>query len=140
MRGRAASAARILAIGSSCARHAVHSIVAAGADGYALDSISVSELAQAIRSLAAGHGYFSPQAARALAEHVAREPSRSLGARERTVLRLIAEGSHSREIAGALGITVATVEVHRRNLMRKLDLHSVAKLTRYAVREGLVPP
>ena len=60
-----------------------------------------------------------------------------LGRRERQVLRLIAEGQRTPSIATRLGITGATVEVHRRNIMRKLGLHSVAQLTRYAVREGI---
>ncbi len=60
-----------------------------------------------------------------------------LGAREREVLQLITEGLHSPRIADQLGIKTATVEVHRRNIMRKLNLHSVAALTKYAVREGL---
>jgi DNA-binding NarL/FixJ family response regulator len=60
-----------------------------------------------------------------------------LGAREREVLRLLTEGHRSPRIAKQLGITLATVEAHRRNIMRKLDLHSVAALTKYAVRRGL---
>ena len=60
-----------------------------------------------------------------------------LATRERQVLRLIAEGQRTPSIAGRLGIAGATVEVHRRNIMRKLGLHSVAQLTRYAVREGI---
>jgi two-component system NarL family response regulator len=63
-----------------------------------------------------------------------------LGRREREVLRLIAEGERSVAIAEALHISAATVEVHRRNIMRKLGLHTVAELTRYAVREGIVQP
>uniref|UniRef100_UPI003782F03B LuxR C-terminal-related transcriptional regulator n=1 Tax=Piscinibacter sp. TaxID=1903157 RepID=UPI003782F03B len=64
----------------------------------------------------------------------------SLGRREKAVLKLLAEGVRSSEIAERLNIAPATVEVHRRNIMRKLDLHSVAELTRYAVREGIVAP
>jgi DNA-binding NarL/FixJ family response regulator len=60
-----------------------------------------------------------------------------LGARERQVLRLIADGERTPRVAEHLGISVATVEAHRRNIMRKLDLHSVAELTKYALREGL---
>ncbi len=62
---------------------------------------------------------------------------RLISAREREVLRLLTEGSRSPCIAAHLGISIATVEVHRRNIMRKLNLHSVAALTKYAVREGL---
>jgi two-component system NarL family response regulator len=60
-----------------------------------------------------------------------------LGRRERQVLALLANGKRSTEIASELAISVATVEVHRRNIMRKLDLHTVAELTKYAIREGL---
>ena len=62
----------------------------------------------------------------------------ALSAREREVLRLLSEGCRSPCIAERLGITLATVEVHRRNIMRKLGLHTVAALTRYALREGLI--
>jgi DNA-binding NarL/FixJ family response regulator len=64
-------------------------------------------------------------------------PAQRLAARERQVLCLITEGQRTPSIAGRLGITSATVEVHRRNIMRKLGLHSVAQLTRYALREGI---
>jgi two-component system NarL family response regulator len=63
-----------------------------------------------------------------------------LSRREREVLRLIAEGTRSPSIAEQLNISLGTVEVHRRNIMRKLGLRTVADLTRYAVREGLVLP
>jgi two-component system NarL family response regulator len=70
----------------------------------------------------------------------ARHPPRAeLGRREREVLQLIAEGLRGAEIAERLHIAESTVEVHRRNIMRKLDLHGVAELTRYAIREGLSP-
>lgn len=75
----------------------------------------------AVAAVAAGMG--------ATAEH--------LGARESQVLRLIAEGQRTPAIAARMGIAGATVEVHRRNIMRKLDLHSVVQLTKYALREGM---
>jgi DNA-binding NarL/FixJ family response regulator len=64
-------------------------------------------------------------------------PAQHLGARESQVLRLLTEGHRTPAIAEAMGITPATVEVHRRNIMRKLGLHTVAGLTKYALREGL---
>ncbi len=64
-------------------------------------------------------------------------PPQALSRREREVLRLLADGIRSPSIAPHLGITIATVEVHRRNIMRKLGLHTIASLTKYAVREGL---
>ena len=59
--------------------------------------------------------------------------------REREVLQLIAEGKGTKEIAYTLGVSVKTVETHRQQIMKKLNLHSVAELTRYAIREGLTP-
>lgn len=98
-------------------------------------------LAGAIRSLLAGQSKLSFDTAWALhGEHPAvgtPAPLRRLGPREQQVLRLITEGDRTPSIACRLGITVATVEVHRRNIMRKLDLHTVAGLTKYALREGL---
>lgn len=60
-----------------------------------------------------------------------------LGAREREVLQLLAEGLTSAQIAARMDIATSTIETHRRDIMRKLDLHSVAELTRYAIREGV---
>ncbi|HSD55164.1 MAG TPA: LuxR C-terminal-related transcriptional regulator [Burkholderiales bacterium] len=99
-------------------------------------------MARAIRTIAAGQSNLSFEAAWALLGEESNAPRGSapaprLGAREREVLRLITEGNRSPCIAEQLGITVGTVEVHRRNIMRKLGLHSVAALTKYAVREGL---
>lgn len=100
-------------------------------------------LAGAIRSVASGQSNLSFDDAWALiGEHArdiahAQTPDPHLGAREREVLRLLTEGHRSPVIAGRLGIKVATVEVHRRNIMRKIGLHTVAELTKYAVREGL---
>jgi two-component system NarL family response regulator len=70
----------------------------------------------------------------------AADSAAELGRREREVLRMVAEGQRTPAIAQRLHISPATVEAHRRNIMRKLDLHSVAELTRYAVRMGLLPP
>jgi DNA-binding CsgD family transcriptional regulator len=108
-------------------------------------------LARAIRAVSAGPEDLSFVAAcglngeRACALHGERDcarcralgPVQRLSVRERQILRLLTEGSRSPCIAAHLGISIATVEVHRRNIMRKLDLHTVAALTKYAVREGL---
>ena len=100
-------------------------------------------LAEVIRTVAGGQSPLSFDAAWTLLGEFASEVSRHpgagarLGSRERQVLRLLTEGKRSACIATELGIAIATVEVHRRNIMRKLGLHSVAELTKYAVREGL---
>ena len=100
-------------------------------------------LAGAIRSVAAGQSNLSFDDVSALLGDAQTPnacpsaPAQHLSAREREVLRLITEGQRTPAIAVRLGITVATVEVHRRNIMRKLGLHTVAGLTKYALREGL---
>ncbi|MFN0303564.1 MAG: LuxR C-terminal-related transcriptional regulator [Burkholderiales bacterium] len=100
-------------------------------------------LAQTIRTVAAGQSDPSFDAAwavlsaQACGDEFAGEPASCLSAREREVLRLITEGNRTPCIAERLAIATATVEVHRRNIMRKLGLHSIAALTKYAVRAGL---
>ena len=97
---------------------------------------------RAIRAVADGQGYFSPDIAGVLASEVRDRPLSGglapLGRREREVLRLIAEGVRSPAIAERLHVSVGTVEVHRRNIMRKLGLRTVAELTKHAIREGIV--
>jgi DNA-binding NarL/FixJ family response regulator len=135
------SKARILALAGNCDKRCVQEMLKAGADGYVTKTAAADELLRAIRALAAGQAFLSPEATRTVVNGYESDAARSaparLGARESAVLKLITEGSHSPAIAAQLGISVATVEVHRRNIMRKLDLHSVAALTRYAIREGL---
>jgi len=120
----------------------VQAMLRAGADGYLVKTSAVTELVEAIRVVAQGKIYLSPEVAReALGDDFAlgpqAEPSTPIGRRERQVLALLAEGKRSHEIAARLNISIATVEAHRRNIMRKLGLHSVAELTKYAVRKGL---
>jgi two-component system NarL family response regulator len=114
--------------------HFVEAMLRAGALGYVVKSATIGELREAIRAVARGLPYLSA-ALRAAAKG---GPSvGGLGRREREVLALLAEGRRSTEIARRLGISPATVDVHRRNIMRKLDLHTVAELTKFAVRHGL---
>jgi DNA-binding NarL/FixJ family response regulator len=119
--------------------------VQAGADGYLLKDSAVDDLVAGIEAVAAGRAYYSPAVQRTLSE-MARGRSGApraldvLTDREREVLRLVAQGHTTREIAARLEISVRTVESHRANLMRKLDLRSVARLTQFAIREGLVEP
>ena len=114
-----------------------------GAYGYLLKDSAVQDLVAAIRAVMEGKEYFSPPVQQELAR-LLREPSGPprgidlLTDREREVLRLVAQGLPTKEIAARLFISTRTVETHRANLMRKLDLHSVAKLTQFAIREGLV--
>ena len=118
----------------------------AGADGYVLKDATHDELVMAIRTVMAGKFYLSPDVSEKVIEGylVGKESSRSLSAwetlsqREREVLKLIAEGYKNKDIAEDLCISLKTVEKHRANLMKKLDLHNAAALTVYAVEKGLV--
>ena len=114
-----------------------------GADGYLLKDSAVQDLVAAIEAVQAGRAYYSPPVQRELSEllraHSA--PPRSmdlLTEREREVLKLVAAGLSTKEIASKLDISTRTVETHRANLMRKLNLKSVALLTQFAIREGMV--
>jgi two-component system NarL family response regulator len=134
--------AKVVALSAFSDKRFVTAMVRAGALAYVTKGAAGTELVLAIRAVAAGNGYFPPDIVGALAaemrERVPGEDVPRLAPREREVLRLLAEGSRSAAIAQALQVTVATVEVHRRNIMRKLGLRTVAELTRYAVREGIV--
>ncbi|MBT7860930.1 MAG: response regulator transcription factor [Gemmatimonadetes bacterium] len=115
--------------------------VQAGARGYVLKSSGPDVLRQAIDTVAAGGTFFSPEVAGSLIRSYVegeRPERQTLAPRERQVLALIARGRMNKEIADELVLSVRTVETYRERLIRKLDLHSVAELTRYAITEGLV--
>jgi two-component system, NarL family, nitrate/nitrite response regulator NarL len=118
-------------------------IIQSGARGFVLKEAPAEELVRAIEIVNAGEAYFSPDVARvALNKFVQnhREPTDGarLTQREREVLVHIAEGLSNKEIACALDVGLRTVETHRERVMRKLDIHSVAGLTRYAISQKLV--
>lgn len=124
-------------------RRYVRAMLKAGAAGYIVKSAAGTELLRAIRAAAAGQCYLCPEAAAAVIGEVKASGGApgglgSLGRRERQVLQLLAEGNRSSSIADRLSISVATVDTHRRNIMRKLNLHTVAELTKFAIREGIV--
>ena len=138
----AGNTAKIVALSAFSDKRFVTEMLRSGASGYVTKAAAGTELVRAIRAVAGGQGYFSPEIAGTLVAEV-RERSKApstqpLGRREREVLRLIAEGTRSPEIAAQLNIAAATVEVHRRNIMRKVGLRTVAELTKYAIREGIV--
>lgn len=116
----------------------------AGVKGCVLVSASLSELVYAIRSTFEGRMYMCPESVRHMLEDrngsgvIDTDAQLSLGEREGQVLRLIADGYSSKEIARNLNIAPGTVDVHRRNIMRKVGLHKVADLTRYALRNQMV--
>jgi two-component system response regulator NreC len=118
----------------------------AGADGYILKKATHAELVMAIRSVLAGEPYLSPGISdKVIKGYLAGKKTRRgtaswdmLTPREMEVLKLIAEGYKSKEIAEHLFISVNTVEKHRNNIMKKLDLHSASGLTAFAIKKGLV--
>jgi two-component system nitrate/nitrite response regulator NarL len=118
-------------------------IIEAGARGYVLKEASAEELIKAVETVNAGEAYFSPDVARvALNQFVHGSApgtdSARLTNREREVLIQIAEGLSNKEIASHLGVGVRTVETHRERIMRKLNIHSVAGLTKYAIAKRLI--
>lgn len=117
-----------------------------GTRGYILKESAVAEVIQAINDVQKGEMFFSHSVReQVLQEYVAwiREGGCSsyspLSAREREVLQLIAEGKSTKDIAGILNVSVKTIESHRKQIMDKLNLFSIAELTKYAIREGLTP-
>lgn len=123
--------------------HYVLAALKAGIMGYVLKTQAAADLLQAIREVADGGLYLSPGVSRAVVQgYVTKKgPAReTLSPREREVLSLIAGGKTTKEIASVLGISVKTADSHRTRLMEKLDIHEVAGLTRYAIREGFVEP
>ena len=122
----------------------VRELLQAGAHGFVEKSAPLSELKKGINIVANGGSYFGPEVARLLREAVANPSATAvptvdiLTAREREILQLIAESYSTKEVAAKLNISVKTAENHRTNLRKKLDLHDVASLTRYAIEHGLI--
>lgn len=122
----------------------VTEMLKSGASGYLLKDCAFEELARAIRVVVADQTYLSPSISGVVVNGYLHRVSRvdisgpqALTDREREVLQLVAEGKSTKEIALALHISVKTVETHRRQIMDKLDIHTVAELTKYAIRKGL---
>jgi len=135
---------RVVALSMHADRRFVLETLKAGASGYLLKDCAFEEIASALRSVAGGGMYLSAR----ITDLVVREYMSSqkpdggpqaLTPREREVLQLVAEGQSTKDIAYKLAISVKTVETHRQQLMEKLGIHSVAELTKYAVREGITP-
>ncbi len=123
-------------------REYILSAIKAGADGYVPKRAAGSELASAIRAVYAGGSFLYPSAAAALIKdylHQAiEEPYDRLTSREREILKLIAEGHTSKQIADMLYISLKTALGHRTKIMQKLDIHNRAELIKYAIQKGLV--
>jgi two-component system nitrate/nitrite response regulator NarL len=117
-------------------------MVRLGVRGYLLKDCSPTELVRAIKVVHEGEVYFSPAVSKVLADELVDgrlrgQDSTSLTDREKEVLTLIAEGLINKQIADRLGIGVRTIETHRERIMRKLSIHTVAGLTKYAIAQGM---
>lgn len=142
------SGTKVLILTIHASEDFVQEVIQAGADGYVLKHADKEEIFDAIRSVAASEPYFSPDVSKLLIERVmksAHEPSNhssrsgdNLTKREQEILCLIAEGFTNREIADKLFLSPSTINTHRTNLMRKLDIHDTAGLVRFAIGEGYV--
>ncbi len=134
---------KILVLSVHNNRDYIFRIIQAGAHGYVSKEASTDELLRAIDSVHTGQTFFSPEIAQAAIAQLVqtggqKQPFDQLTAREREVLVLIAEGKSNKEIACKLNIGVRTIETHRERIMRRLDIHSVAGLTKFAIANGLV--
>ncbi|MCF8156917.1 MAG: response regulator transcription factor [Rhodoferax sp.] len=137
---------KVVALSGFNYKQFVLEMLEAGVTGYVIKSAAAQQLTQAIVSAAAGQRYLCPESSellisaksRTAQSHVSTQGNKRLGKRETAVLKLLALGNSSPQIGNALHIATSTVDVHRRNIMRKLELHNVAELTTYAIRNGFV--
>jgi len=135
---------KVIALSIHSKRRYVADMLSAGATGYILKECLFDELVQAIKAVAAGGRYLSPRITDVVvSDYVKRlsatteSPFEALKNREREVLQLVAEGKSTKQIALELHVSTKTIEANRRQIMEKLNIHSIAELTKYAVREGL---
>lgn len=134
---------RVIVISMYASREHVMRALAAGAAGYLLKDAAESELKEALETVRRGESFLSTGASKRMSQPVGREsdtdPLALLTARQREVLKLIAEGVATKQIAYHLSISPKTVEAHRKTLMERLGIRDIAGLVRLAVRAGLVP-
>ncbi len=135
---------RVVALSMNADRRYVHAMFEAGAWAYLVKSSASEELIRAIRAVSHDEKYVSPTVASAVLDAFVvgpkatqRDPRSELSPREREVLQLLAEGMTSKEIAAKLDLAVSTIETHRKQIMAKLELRSVAELTKFAIRTGI---
>jgi len=138
---------KIIALSMHADKHYVGNMLAAGASGYVLKDSAFAELAHAIKMVHQGKRYLSPDIVDVVVDDYAQclspgastpsTPLSELSAREREVLQLIVEGRKTKEIANRLFISHKTVETHRRNIMGKLGMATLADLIRWGLRQGV---
>jgi DNA-binding NarL/FixJ family response regulator len=130
---------RIVILSAYSERNRVAEALLSGACGYLLKSSAFEELITAVRTVMSGKNFLGSGVSDATYDHGLTDPNghHPLSGREREVLQLLAEGKAMKEAAVALHVSVKTIETHRRSIMEKLDLYSIAELTKHAIREGL---
>ena len=134
---------KVIGLSMNADRRYVLAMLSAGAAGYLLKDAAADELIHALQTVVAGRTYLSPAITGIVIETAvhASQPvaalASALSIREREVLQLLAEGCTSKEIGNQLYVAITTVETHRRQIMSKLGLRTIAELTKYAIREGL---
>jgi DNA-binding NarL/FixJ family response regulator len=138
---------KIIGLSMHADKHFVTEMLKAGASGYLLKHCAFEELGIAIRTVAENRIYLSPEITGIVLEdymqavHNGKKKANgngtTLSGREREVLQLVAEGKSTKDVAALLNVSVKTIETHRQNIMEKLNLFSIAELTKYAIAEGL---
>ena len=144
---QARPASKVLILSAHSDDAYIEQIIALGAAGYLIKQTSHDVLSRAIREVQKGKTFFSPSISKRLNHHYEKSSDRigllktkddQLSSRETEVLQLVAEGNVNKETAAELGISIKTVEKHRQNLMKKLNIHDTAGLTRYAIATGII--
>jgi two-component system, NarL family, response regulator NreC len=134
---------KVISLSMHSDKRFVMEMLDAGASGYLLKDCALDELANAIKAVISDQVYVSPTLANVVIKDyserldVVTNNPQSLSQKEQMVLRLIAEGKNTKLIASQMGVSIKTVETHRQHVMEKLGLHSIAELTKYAIRTGL---
>ncbi len=127
----------------------IRNVLEAGARGYVLKSDAGRNLIEAVEAVSEHKAFFTSNVAATVLDGYLKSDKRKAGAkpdnhaltpREREIIQLLAEGKSNKEVATTLGISVHTAETHRTNIMRKLEVHSVSELVRYAIRQNIVSP
>lgn len=137
---------KVIAVSMHSDRRFVSEMLKAGASAYLSKDYAFDELETAIRAVISNKVYLSPDISGVVVDNYVRQtPNHEssafslLSQREREVVQLLAEGKTAKEIANELHVSIKTVETHRTNIMAKLNIHRLAELTKYAIREGLTP-
>lgn len=137
---------KVIALSMHSSKTIIDKMFAAGASGYILKESAFSELVDAIQQVLKGNFYLTPVIARMYVDSNGHEFSscdqipqfNKISKKEREILQLIAEGEKTRDIAEKLGVSIKTIETHRRNIMKKLNIFNVAGLTKFAIKEGII--